>query len=404
MRPLGDGYTMVEATDTSDAVRLEATRRDFVANVSHELKTPVGAVGLLAEAVLDAADDPAEVRRFGTKIVSEANRLGNLVTELIALSRLTGAEGLPELSRVAIDEVVDEALGRTRLSAEAARIEIVVDKPIGLEVDGDQTLLITALCNLIENAIAYSPAETPGLGLAAEGGRQRRDRRDRPGHRHRPGAPAPGLRALLPRRPGPFPRDRRHRAGAGDRQARAGQPRRRGAAVEQPGHRIDVHDAPPARSRPRSRPHRRNPMTRVLIVEDEESFADPLAFLLRKEGFTTAIAATGQDALAEFDRNGADIVLLDLMLPGMSGTDVCKALRTRSAVPVIMVTARDSEIDKVVGLELGADDYVTKPYSARELIARVRAVLRRGGERAATRARPACSRPGRCGWTSSGTS
>jgi two-component system response regulator RegX3 len=121
-------------------------------------------------------------------------------------------------------------------------------------------------------------------------------------------------------------------------------------------------------------------VTRVLIVEDEESFADPLAFLLRKEGFTTAVAATGQDALEEYDRNGADIVLLDLMLPGMSGTDVCKALRTRSAVPVIMVTARDSEIDKVVGLELGADDYVTKPYSARELIARVRAVLRRGGE------------------------
>jgi two-component system response regulator RegX3 len=121
-------------------------------------------------------------------------------------------------------------------------------------------------------------------------------------------------------------------------------------------------------------------MTRVLIVEDEESFAEPLEFLLRKEGFTTAVAATGQGALEEFDRNGADIVLLDLMLPGMSGTDVCKALRSRSAVPVIMVTARDSEIDKVVGLELGADDYVTKPYSARELIARVRAVLRRGGD------------------------
>jgi two-component system, OmpR family, response regulator RegX3 len=121
-------------------------------------------------------------------------------------------------------------------------------------------------------------------------------------------------------------------------------------------------------------------VTRVLIVEDEESFADPLAFLLRKEGFTAAVAATGQDALEEFDRNGADIVLLDLMLPGMSGTDVCRALRQRSGVPVIMVTARDSEIDKVVGLELGADDYVTKPYSARELIARVRAVLRRGGD------------------------
>ncbi len=121
-------------------------------------------------------------------------------------------------------------------------------------------------------------------------------------------------------------------------------------------------------------------MTSVLIVEDEESLADPLAFLLRKEGFEATVVADGPTALAEFDRAGADIVLLDLMLPGMSGTDVCKQLRARSSVPVIMVTARDSEIDKVVGLELGADDYVTKPYSARELIARIRAVLRRGTE------------------------
>ncbi len=121
-------------------------------------------------------------------------------------------------------------------------------------------------------------------------------------------------------------------------------------------------------------------MTNVLIVEDEESLADPLAFLLRKEGFEATVATDGPSALAEFDRAGADIVLLDLMLPGMTGTDVCKQLRARSSVPVIMVTARDSEIDKVVGLELGADDYVTKPYSARELIARIRAVLRRGAE------------------------
>ena len=121
-------------------------------------------------------------------------------------------------------------------------------------------------------------------------------------------------------------------------------------------------------------------MTRVLIVEDEESFADPLAYLLRKEGFETSVAGTGAAALDDFERHGADIVLLDLMLPGMSGTDVCKALRQRSSVPVIMVTARDAEIDKVVGLELGADDYVTKPYSPRELVARIRAVLRRGIE------------------------
>ena len=121
-------------------------------------------------------------------------------------------------------------------------------------------------------------------------------------------------------------------------------------------------------------------MTRVLVVEDEESFSDPLSYLLRKEGYEVAIADDGPAALEEFDRNGADLVLLDLMLPGLPGTEVCRQLRTRSNVPVIMLTAKDSEIDKVVGLELGADDYVTKPFSSRELVARIRAVLRRGSE------------------------
>lgn len=118
-------------------------------------------------------------------------------------------------------------------------------------------------------------------------------------------------------------------------------------------------------------------MTLVLIVEDEDSLSDPLSYLLQREGYETIIAADGQQALAEYDARGADIVLLDLMLPGLSGTEVCRELRRRGDVPIIMVTAKDSEIDKVVGLELGADDYVTKPYSARELIARIKAVLRR---------------------------
>lgn len=159
VRGLGDGFTVVEAIDSSDAVRLEATRRDFVANVSHELKTPVGAVGLLAEAVLDAADDPVEVRRFAGRILKESTRLAALVTELIALSRLTGAERLPELSAVDVDELVNESLSRCRLSAESAGIEVSVDRPSKLAVDGDRTLLITALSNLLENAIAYSPPE-----------------------------------------------------------------------------------------------------------------------------------------------------------------------------------------------------------------------------------------------------
>ncbi len=121
-------------------------------------------------------------------------------------------------------------------------------------------------------------------------------------------------------------------------------------------------------------------MTRVLVVEDEESYLDALSYVLRKEGFEVAIATDGHAALEEFDRSGADIVLLDLMLPGISGTEVCRKLRASSSVPVIMVSAKDSEVDKVVGLELGADDYVTKPYSPRELVARIRAVLRRGGD------------------------
>ena len=121
-------------------------------------------------------------------------------------------------------------------------------------------------------------------------------------------------------------------------------------------------------------------MTRVLVVEDEESYSDALAYMLRKEGYDVSVANTGPEALAEFDKTGADIVLLDLMLPGIPGTEVCRQIRQTSNVPVIMVSAKDAEVDKVVGLELGADDYVTKPYSPRELVARIRAVLRRGHE------------------------
>ena len=121
-------------------------------------------------------------------------------------------------------------------------------------------------------------------------------------------------------------------------------------------------------------------MTKILVVEDEASFSEALAYVLGKEGFEVVVADTGDGAVATFDRVGADLVLLDLMLPGLSGTEVCKQLRSRSNVPIIMLTAKDTEVDKVVGLELGADDYVTKPYSKAELVARIRAVLRRQSE------------------------
>ena len=121
-------------------------------------------------------------------------------------------------------------------------------------------------------------------------------------------------------------------------------------------------------------------MTKILVVEDEASFSEALSYVLGKEGFEVVVADTGDGAVATFDKVGADLVLLDLMLPGLSGTEFCKQLRARSNVPIIMLTAKDTEVDKVVGLELGADDYVTKPYSKAELIARIKAVLRRQGE------------------------
>lgn len=160
-RPLSQeetGFTVLFADDDSEQARMEATRRDFVANVSHELKTPVGAMSLLAEAMLESADDPEAVRHFGTRVLGESRRLGKMVTELIALSRLQGAEKLPELEVVDVDTVVMQAVDRSRLAAEAAGITVSTDRPSGLEVLGDETLLVTALSNLVENAIAYSPS------------------------------------------------------------------------------------------------------------------------------------------------------------------------------------------------------------------------------------------------------
>ena len=118
-------------------------------------------------------------------------------------------------------------------------------------------------------------------------------------------------------------------------------------------------------------------MSHILLVEDESALSEPQSFLLEREGYEVTVAEDGPSAITEFDRTGADLILLDLMLPGIPGTEVSREIRTRSSVPIIMLTAKDSEVDIVVGLELGADDYITKPYSTRELLARIRAVSRR---------------------------
>jgi two-component system, OmpR family, sensor histidine kinase SenX3 len=150
-------FAVVFVHDQSDYARMEAARRDFVANVSHELKTPVGAMALLAEALLASADDSETVRRFAEKVLIEANRLGDMVAELIELSRLQGAEPLPNVTDVEVDSIVSEAIARHKVGADNASIEVRTDAPTGLRVLGDQTLLVTALANLVSNAIAYSP-------------------------------------------------------------------------------------------------------------------------------------------------------------------------------------------------------------------------------------------------------
>lgn len=150
-------FAVVYVDDQSEHARMEATRRDFVANVSHELKTPVGAMGVLAEALLASADDAEMVTRFGTKVLAESKRLGDMVGELIELSRLQGAERLPDLDAVDVDSVVAEAISRYKVAADNADIEVATDAPSGFRVLGDQTLLATALANLVSNAIAYSP-------------------------------------------------------------------------------------------------------------------------------------------------------------------------------------------------------------------------------------------------------
>ncbi|WP_370329721.1 sensor histidine kinase [Mycolicibacterium hippocampi] len=150
-------FAVIYVDDQSEHARMEATRRDFVANVSHELKTPVGAMGVLAEAILASGDDGETVRHFAAKMVTESNRLADMVGELIELSRLQGAERLPDLEAVDVDTVVSEALSRHKVSADNADITITTDPPTGFRVLGDQTLLVTAMANLVSNAIAYSP-------------------------------------------------------------------------------------------------------------------------------------------------------------------------------------------------------------------------------------------------------
>ena len=246
-------FAVVYVDDQSEHARMEATRRDFVANVSHELKTPVGAMGVLAEALLASADDPENVQRFAEKMVAESNRLANMVGELIELSRLQGAEPLPDLEAVDVDTVVAEALSRYKVAADNADIAITTDAPTGYKVLGDQPLLVTAMANLVSNAIAYSPNGSPvsisrrrrgdnieiavtdrGIGIAAADQERVFERFFRVDKARSRATGGTGL-------------------GSGDRQTRCGQSQRNHPAVESAGHRIDIHVVDSRLSGPRER-------------------------------------------------------------------------------------------------------------------------------------------------------
>jgi len=386
----GGGLVLLLAEDQTESRRVEEVRRDFVANVSHELKTPVGALALLAETVEDAADDPEAVRRFAGRMRQEATRLTKLAQDLITLSRIQAAEPIPDPIPVDLSQVVAEALDRCRMKASAHGIELEAKGDGGLVVLGDEDLLVNALRNLLENAVAYSPEKTRVVVATT---RVADDVAEVTVTDQGIGIPQRDLERIFERFYRVDPARSRQTGGTGLGLAivkHVTAARRQGDRLEQGRRRLDLHlaaaDRHPAVGCVRECPAPRRvirhggPVTRVLVVEDEESFSDALSYMLRKEGFEVAVCPTGPDALDTFDRDGADLVLLDLMLPGLPGSEVCRTLRERSNVPVIMLTAKDSEIDKVVGLELGADDYVTKPFSSRELVARMRAVLRRRGE------------------------
>ena len=325
---LTDGMVALLVEDVTESRRVEAVRRDFVANVGHEIKTPVGALALLAEAAVEISEDDREqMLRFLTRIRHEAARLSRLVTELIDLSRVQGADARPDPAPVAVDDVLAEAVDRISLG---------------------------------------------GRGQADLGRHRRRSRRARSSAASRNSSrPSPTCwRTRSPTVPRP-PRSRSPRAGRGDwweisvtdqgigippedldrvfeRFYRVDPARSRetggtglGLAivkhiVNNHGGHVRVWSSPGSGSTftlELPSPTRATPMTRVLVVEDEDSFSDALSFLLRKEGFEVSIATTGPAALEEFDRAGADIVLLDLMLPGLSGLEVCRELRGAPTSP-----------------------------------------------------------------------
>ena len=380
---LPDGFAVATIEDVSERRRLDAVRTDFVANTSHELKTPVGALAVLAEALTDE-DDLVVVHRVADRMVSEAHRVARTIDDLMELSRIE-LGGDPVRDRVDVADVVSEAVERAAALAESRKIVVAaLDLPDDVHVLGDRRQLSSALGNLVENAVKYSePGASVQIRVRSHGGRaelmvadqgigipasehsrifERFYRVDK-GRSRDTGGTGLGLSIV------------RHVATNHGGEVLVSSQEGEGSTFV-----LRVPLAPVTARRPSSPREGRSHLVTsptVLVVEDEISFVEALTIGLKREGFRVAVANDGFAALGMFDDVRPDVVLLDVMLPGASGIDVCRQLRRKSQVPIIMVTAKSGEIDTVVGLEVGADDYVTKPYRIRELVARIRAVMRR---------------------------
>ena len=360
----------IQITDVTEHERVEAIRRDFVANVSHELKTPVGALVVLAEA-LAGADTEELRRRLTARMQSEAHRVAALVDDILDLS-LVESEA-PDMEQVDVVGVVREASRRVAVVAADAGMDISVDSPDGpIVILGDRRQLVSAIANLLDNAVKYSafrrdPDACVWVRVSTSGPTVVVEVEDKGvgiPERHR----ARIFERFYRVDRAAQPVRRRHRPGARDRSSRCAQSRGSGRGRVDPGRREHLPPPPPGRG---------GLMLKVLLIEDEPSYVDAVEVALTREGFELRSAEDGRVGLARFREFRPDIVLLDLMLPGLGGIDVLKRIRAESEVPVIVLSAKDAEADVVSALELGADDYVTKPYSLRELVARIRAAMRR---------------------------
>ncbi len=365
-------------TDISERERRERAEREFVANAAHELGTPLTAITTSLEVLrAGAKDDPAERDRFLELIERQTSRLGRLRRALLTLARAqTRQEALqlePVTMRPLLEAVADE------LRAGAPEAEITVEAPDDLALLAHPELIEQVVVNLAGNALRQGAATRVDLvartlAWTARGGRGAGQR-----HRHPRRRPRPPVRPLLPRLGAP--RQRRLRPRSRDRPRGRPRPRRHG------------RDHVAARARHR-RPHHAGPREgsrrmspRILLADDEPDIVTPVSYALRADGFDVDTVGDGEQALLAARTGDYDLVILDVMMPKLQGTEVCRVLRLESIVPIIMLTAKDAEIDRVLGLELGADDYVTKPFSTRELSSRIRAVLRRRDlERSATAA------------------